>query len=442
MAGRPSKVRVLDAWMNGELVGAWTLEPQGHRFRYADTWLASPSARPLSLSLPLSQGTAPFTGDSVEYYFDNLLPDSPDIRKRVALRFGAASTRPFDLIEKTGRDCVGAVQLMPGGSAPPDVHRINAEPLGESEVEQLLDDTVAARAPGSVDDEDGLRISLAGAQEKTALLLHQGKWCLPRGATPTTHILKLPMGQVGRSRADFSTSVENEWLCSRLASAFGLQAAPCHIERFGRHKVLVVERFDRALRGNWWARLPQEDFCQVLGLPPGLKYENQGGPGMSAILDKLRGSVRAMDDREHFLASQLLFWMLAAPDGHAKNFSIFIERQGAYRLTPLYDVMSAWPVIGDGPNRFQWQKVSMAMAVLAGNNHYKMGEILRRHWNATAKTNAVGTDLEALIDRYTALAPKAVAEVQAQLPDDFPAQVSDAIFEGVLRQAELLRRQA
>ena len=442
MAGRPSKVRVLDAWMNGELVGVWTLAPQGHRFRYADTWLASPGARPLSLSLPLSQGRTAFSGDSVEYYFDNLLPDSPDIRKRVAMRFGAASTRAFDLIEKIGRDCVGAVQLMPGGSAPPDVHRINAEPLAESGVEQLLDDTVAAIAPGSVGDQDALRISLAGAQEKTALLLHQGKWCLPRGATPTTHILKLPMGQVGRSRADFSTSVENEWLCSRLASAFGLRAAPCHIERFGRHKVLVVERFDRALLGSWWARLPQEDFCQVLGLPPGLKYENHGGPGMSAILDKLRGSVQAVDDREHFLASQLLFWMLAAPDGHAKNFSIFIERQGAYRLTPLYDVLSAWPVIGDGPNRFQWQKVTMAMAVRAGNSHYRMGEILRRHWNATAKTNAVGTDLEALINRYTALAPKAVAEVQAQLPDDFPAQVSDAIFEGVLRQAELLRRQA
>lgn len=441
MAGRPSKVRVLDAWMNGELVGAWTIQAQGHHFRYAGTWLTSPSARPLSLSLPLSQGTTPFTGERVEYYFDNLLPDSPDIRKRVAMRFGAVSTRAFDLIEKIGRDCVGAVQLMPGGTAPQDVHQINAIPLSEREVEQLLDDTIAAPGPGSVKDEDGLRISLAGAQEKTALLLHEGKWCLPRGATPTTHILKLPMGQVGRARADFSTSVENEWLCSRLANAFGLQAAPCHIERFGRHKVLVVERFDRVLLGNWWARLPQEDFCQVLGVPSNLKYENQGGPGMSAILDKLRGSARAISDREHFLASQLLFWLLAAPDGHAKNFSIFIERQGAYRLTPLYDILSAWPVIGDGPNSFQWQKVSMAMAVRAGNTHYKMSEILRRHWNATAKANAVGADFEATMDRFLSHAPEAIAEVQAQLPDDFPIQVSDTIFEGVLRQAELLRRQ-
>jgi serine/threonine-protein kinase HipA len=432
---------MLDAWMNGELVGAWTLHGHGHSFRYADTWLTSASARPLSLSLPLTQGTAPFTGERVENYFDNLLPDSLDIRKRVAMRFGSGSTKAFDLIEKIGRDCVGAVQLMPGGSTPLDVRQISAEPLSEGAIEQLLDDTVAAPGPGSADEDDGLRISLAGAQEKTALLLHEGKWCRPRGTTPTTHILKLPLGQVGRSRADFSTSVENEWLCSRLANAFGLQAAACHIERFGRYKVLVVDRFDRALLGTWWARLPQEDFCQVLGLPPGLKYENQGGPGMGAILDKLRGSARASSDREHFLASQLLFWMLAAPDGHAKNFSIFIERQGAYRLTPLYDVLSAWPAIGNGPNTFQWKKVTMAMAVRAGNAHYRMDEIARRHWNETAKANAVGSDFEATIERFIAIAPTAVAEVQAQLPKDFPAQVSDPIFEGVLKQADTLRRQ-
>lgn len=441
MAGRPSKSRVLDAWMNGELVGIWTLHGRGHRFEYADTWLASANARPLSLSLPLTQGTDPFTGERVENYFDNLLPDSIDIRKRVATRFGASSTAAFDLIEKIGRDCVGAVQLMPRGAPPLNVQEINAEPLTESEIQRLLDDTVAAQGPGSADDEDGLRISLAGAQEKTALLMHEGKWCLPKGATPTTHILKLPMGQVGRSRADFSTSVENEWLCSRLANAFGLQAAPCHIERFGRYKVLVVERFDRVKLDTWWARLPQEDFCQVLGLSPVMKYENQGGPGMAAILNRLRGSARATRDREHFMASQLLFWMLAAPDGHAKNFSIFIERQGAYRLTPLYDVLSAWPVIGDGPNNFQWHKVSMAMALRAGNAHSKMAEILRRHWNEVAKANAIGPDFERTIENFIALAPKAVESVHAQLPTDFPARVSDTIFEGVLRQAETLRRQ-
>lgn len=442
MAGRPSKSRVLDVWMNGELVGAWHLKGNSHQFAYADTWLSSASTRPLSLSLPLTQGAAHFTGDTVENYFDNLLPDSLDIRKRLAARFGAGSTKAFDLIEKIGRDCVGAVQLMAHGTSPVDVRQIHAQPLSESDIERLLNDTVAAQELGSDDEENALRISLAGAQEKTALLLHDGQWCRPLGATPTTHILKLPLGQVGRSRADFSSSVENEWLCSRLALAFGLAAAECHIEQFGAYKVLAVERFDRKFLGTWWARLPQEDFCQVLGIAPGLKYENQSGPRMSTILDKLRGSSRAPSDREAFLASQLFFWLLAAPDGHAKNFSIFLEQGGAYRLTPLYDVLSAWPVIGDGPNMFQWKKVTMAMAVRAGNAHYKMAEILRRHWNDTAKANSVGANFEPTIERFIARAPQAIADVQAQLPANFPARVSDSIFEGILRQVSALQRQA
>ena len=442
MAGRPSTSRVLDVWMNGELVGHWSVRGSDHEFKYADAWLASASTRALSLSLPLTQGTAPFKGNTVENYFDNLLPDSLDIRKRVAARFGARSTQAFDLIEKIGRDCVGAVQLMAHGASPVDVREIHARPLSASDIEQLLDETVAAPGLGSDGEDGSLRISLAGAQEKTALLMHEGQWCRPLGATPTTHILKLPLGHVGRSRADFSSAVENEWLCSRLALAFGLSVAECHIEQFGVYKALVVERFDRKFLGTWWARLPQEDFCQVLGISPGLKYENQGGPGMSTILATLRGSSCAASDRETFLASQLFFWLLAAPDGHAKNFSIFLEPGGAYRLTPLYDILSAWPAIGNGPNMFQWKRVTIAMAVRAGNAHYKMDEISRRHWNDTAKSNAVGMNFEPTIERFIRRAPEAIAKVQAQLPENFPAHVSDSIFGGILRQVRTLQRQA
>jgi serine/threonine-protein kinase HipA len=440
MAGRPSRKRALDVWMNGELVGQWTFAGgAAHTFTYAASWLDSPNARPLSLSLPLAQGTDAFTGDLVEHYFDNLLPDSLAIRKRIAARFSAGSTHAFDLIEKIGRDCVGAVMLLPAGADAPDVRKTEAQPLSEAEVERLLDDTIAGPVPGA-DEEDELRISIAGAQEKTALLW-QGQWCRPHGATPTTHILKLPLGEVGGMRADFSTSVENEWLCSLLAKAFGLEAADSEIQRFGRHKVLVVKRFDRRQMASWLARLPQEDFCQALGYPSELKYENKGGPGMAAILDKLRGSANAAADRENFLAAQLLFWLLAAPDGHAKNFSIFLEKDGAYRLTPLYDVLSAWPVIDDGPNKFQWKKVSMAMALRASNAHYRIAEMQRRHWNDMARRNAVGSDFEATIERFIARAPAAIEEVAAQLPADFPASVADPIFEGIRSQVAALERQ-
>ena len=439
MAGRPSSRKMLDVWMNGELVGHWTFTAAGvHSFVYDPVWLENPLRRSLSLSLPLSQGTTPFSGKVVEFYFDNLLPDSIGIRKRLASRFGAESTHAFQLLEKIGRDCVGAIQLLHGGGPAPDVRRIDAEPLSESEIESILDDTVSNRNIG-VPEEDELRISIAGAQEKTALLWHNDQWCRPRGMTPTTHILKLPLGEVGGMRADFSTSVENEWLCAKLLRAYGLPVADSTFGMFGRHKVLVVTRFDRRHIDGWWARLPQEDFCQATGMSPEQKYEENGGPGMSTILDILRGSDNAEADRTNFMTAQLIFWMLAAPDGHAKNFSIFIGQQDHFLLTPFYDVMSAWPIIGKGAREFQWKKAKLAMALRTKNAHYRMADIQRRHWNEVAKANALGSDFEAVIQRLVAITPEVIESVSKELPAEFPTIVSERIFNGLLDQVNRLK---
>ena len=442
MVGRPSHRQTLAIWMNGERVGEWQFSPQGgHAFRYDEQWLRNPLRRPLSLSLPLEEGTERLTGPRVESFFDNLLPDSPDIRKRLSHKFGSGM-RAMDLLEKIGRDCVGAVQLLPPDSDSPDVRRIEAEPLTDAQVEQILDRTTTEPAPGITEDDD-LRISIAGAQEKTALLWHQNQWCKPLRSTPTTHIFKLPLGEVGGMRADFTTSVENEWLCAELARQFGLPVASCRIATFGRHKVLVVERFDRRLVDNtWWARLPQEDFCQVSGLPSDTKYEDKGGPGMRDILGILRGSDTPEADRQRFLSTQLLFWLLAAPDGHAKNFSLFLETEGRYRLTPLYDIMSAWPVIGNGPKQFQLQKVKLAMAVRSKNAHYKMITIQRRHWNEVAKVNGVGENFEAVIQQFITQAPTAIEAVAKRVPSGFPQVVSDTIFDGIRAQIIRLGQQA
>lgn len=439
MAGRPSKIRALDVWMNGELVGQWRITAAGvQQFIYDAAWLGNRAGRPISLSLPFTVGTRGESGPNVSAYFENLLPDSLDIRNRVASRYGAASTDAFDLLEKVGRDCVGAVQLLPAGSPQPNVRKVRRRPLTEVEIEALLDTTVAQGSFGAP-QEDELRISLAGAQEKTALLRLDGRWHMPLGATPTTHILKLPMGEVGASRADFSTSVENEWLCAHILRAYGLPVANCEIARFGHHKVLVVERFDRKwTTGNWIARLPQEDFCQVFGVPSAQKYEEKGGPGIDQILGKLRGSENAEQDRRTFLSAQLLLWMLAAPDGHAKNFSIHLLPGGQFSLTPLYDVLSAWPVIGKGANQFQWQKVKMAMALRSKNAYYRMQSIQRRHWNVVAKRNAMGFDFENAIQDILKRTPDVINSVNANLPTGFPQSVAAPIFEGLRVQAQRL----
>ena len=142
---------------------------------------------------------------------------------------------------------------------------------------------------------------------------------------------------------DMRESLENEWLCSRLLAAYGVPVADCEVRQFGSTKALVVERFDRKLHssGRYWLRLPQEDFCQATGTPSTTKYEADGGPGILEIARILQGSDSRDDDLATLMRAQLLFWMLAAIDGHAKNFSIRILPQNHFRLTPLYDVMSA-----------------------------------------------------------------------------------------------------
>lgn len=432
--------RTLDIWMNGEYVGAWFWTRTGvSALRYDDGWLRSRNVRALSLSLPIPLGEKEVRGPVVENYFDNLLPDSDRIRDRLRRRFRAASTGAADLLAAIGRDCVGAVQLLPEGQAPPAFDRIDSEALSEEKIARILrnvtsSDPLSRQVEGPDDD---LRISIAGAQEKTALLQIGTQWHRPLGATPTTHILKLPLGLVGNMRANMNESVENEWLCARLMAAFGFDAAPAAIGRFGDQKVLIVERFDRRWmeEGKWIARLPQEDFCQATGTPAVFKYESDGGPGIRTILSLLSGSSNARSDKAAFARAQLAFSLLAATDGHAKNFSIFLHRGGEYRMTPLYDVLSMWPIIGNGPNLVSPFKARLALALRAKNPHYQLATIQTRHWRALALQTGVADAFDGML-ALVGGAPSALQRVEHELPADFPEPLWLAVKAGVLAQCE------
>ena len=441
--GRKSHSRALSVWANGERVGVWAVTPTGEmELRYDAAWKQSAAGRPLSLSLPFGVGDRPLRGERVHHYFDNLLPDSPQIRRRIATRFSTQTVEAFDLLKAIGRDCVGAVQLLGEDEVPANVGAIDGVPLSEAAIEHLLLETSGA-VMAADDAGEELRISLAGAQEKTALLWHGGQWCLPRGATPTTHILKLPLGLIGHRRVDFQTSVENEWLCLAVLKAYGLPVSSAQILRFGSQKVLGVERFDRAWsRTGSLLRLPQEDFCQALGVPPHRKYESQGGPGVREIAGILRQSQHAQEDLEIFLGAQIAFWMLAAPDGHAKNFSLRLLPGGRFRLTPLYDVMSIWPVEGDGGNQWSWYKATLAMAVWGRARHYRMRDVKRAHFDATARLCHYGPDASALVERFIDRTPDVIAQVSAALPDGFPARVAERLFEGLRVSAQRLASSA
>ncbi|VWB13528.1 toxin HipA [Burkholderia lata] len=436
--GRKSHTRALSIWANGQRVGTWRIPARGDMELLYDTgWKQSTVGRPLSLSLPFGVGDAPLRGERINHYFDNLLPDSDVIRRRLAARFGTATTEPFDLLSALGRDCVGAVQLLGEDDVPTGLDRIDGMPLSDDDVARVLDQASGVVVAAGDDD---FRLSLAGAQEKTALLFHDGRWMRPHGATPTTHILKLPLGLVGNKRADLTTSVENEWLCLAILRAYGLPAANAEIVQFGAHKALSVERFDRALHrdGGWLLRLPQEDFCQALGVPPHLKYESHGGPGVPDLAGLLRRSETARDDLDTLFAALIVFWMLAAPDGHAKNFSLRLLPGGRFCLTPLYDVMSIWPVEGDGANQWSWHKAKLAMAVHGKHKHYAMRDITRRHFSAMAEHCLLGDIATPIVERLVAMTPQVIESVGAALPAGFPTRVAERILGGLQFAAQRL----
>jgi serine/threonine-protein kinase HipA len=440
---RRSKDQKLNIWMNGIPLGYWETTRQGERLGYFDEWLADEQARPLSLSLPFLPGNAPYRGQVVTDYFDNLLPDNDAIRRRLAQRHQAGGVDVFQLLAKLGRDCVGAIQLLPEDEAPTDLFEINGKVLGEAEVAQCLRNTTSNQALGQHDYEDDLRLSIAGAQEKTALLRHQGKWLLPQGSTPTTHIFKLPLGLVGHMQADMRTSVENEWLCSKIVHAYDIPIASCEIESFEDQKVLVVERFDRtpSSDGSWIIRLPQEDMCQATATSPLHKYQADGGPGIAQIMGLLLGSDQAELDRKNFFKTQIVFWLLAATDGHGKNFSIAHQAGGHYRATPIYDVLSAHPVIGKGANQIAPQKAKFAMAVRSKSNHYQLDRILSRHWIAQGQQVGLSAaEVERLIEEVVASTEGVIEAVSKLIPHDFPLDIAEAIFSGMRLQCAKLRK--
>ncbi|BDM79192.1 hypothetical protein AM10699_20600 [Acaryochloris marina MBIC10699] len=424
----------LNVLMNGRLIGFWHQSTTGaNTFQYAEAWLTTPGARPLSLSMPLR--SAVYEGQQVYNFFENLLPDRKDIRSKMQKRFQTSTNQPFDLLSAVGSDCVGAVQLcdqLPG----PNVKTVTKQVLTKAEIAKHLRNYRMAPL-GMAKERDAFRISIAGAQEKTGLLWHNQKWCLPTGPTPTSHIFKLPIGVIPSHNIDLSESCENEWLCLKIAEAFGLPVAKADIQTFDDVKVLVVERFDRkwSRDGTWLMRLPQEDMCQVLGIASSQKYQADGGPGIVEIMKILIGSNQPQIDREQFFKAQILFWLLAAIDGHAKNFSVYLDPNAGYRLTPLYDVLSAYPSMQT--KEIPKQKAKMAMALKGKKNRYEWSQIQLRHFLSTAKVaefskkQTISLLLE-ILEKTEFIAQ----QVQEQLPKDFPTHISQPILEGMTSLAK------
>lgn len=376
MAARRNERHALVVLLNGRLAGNVYQSPAGTlRYVYDDAWREAEDAFPLSLSMPL---TAVEHGNEViNAFLWGLLPDNERTLDHYGRLFGVSAGNPVALLRHMGADCAGAVQFASPEKAS-DMQALGNDGLinwmDEDEVAAELRTVREQGIPGTSARTVG-QFSLAGTQPKIALIEEDGRWGRPSGRIPTTRILKPPSGE-------FPGFAENEHFCLELATGLGLGVAQSRVMKFADEVAIVVDRFDRVRKSQGYLRIHQEDVCQALGAMPTRKYEREGGPGIAAIIALLRdSSLKPTEDIERFIQATALNWVIAATDGHAKNYALLHGPGGAVRLAPFYDILSYLPYAEPALYR-----VKLAMKI---GNKYLVRQVWRSSWETLAKVNGI-----------------------------------------------------
>lgn len=300
---------------------------------YDNDYLAGQESRAISFSMPLQEG--PYPDRVARPFFSGLLPDE-SARQRLAGALGISAGNVFGLLEVIGGECAGALSLYRAGQMPPRSDDDDVEALSPARLEEILG---KLRERPLLGGEEGVRLSLAGAQDKLAVCVEGETIGLAKGGRPTTHILK-PFIQA------LDGSVENELFCLRLAMRLKLPVPEVQMRRAGAIRFLLVKRYDRSKHENGTiTRLHQEDFCQALSVPPELKYEDEGGPGTERSFDLInQAAARPAVDRLSFIRRLILHYLVGNADAHGKNYAL-LYRGKVPDLAPLYDVVctAAYP---------------------------------------------------------------------------------------------------
>lgn len=408
---------MLAVLLHGELAGhVYKAADRRLVFAYEPTRREQPDAVPLSLSMPPSKAEHGHRATSA--FLWGLLPDDPRVIESWARRYNISRTDATALLAEVGEDCAGAVQIVPPSrvdealGAPTaydlDMHVEWLSPRAVGKLLTALRDNPAAGRSTSTQGQ----FSLAGAQPKTTLYHAQGKWGIPKGRVPSTHILKPPV-------LDLANVAYNEHACLALARELGLPAALSAVRHFGEETAIVVERYDRVRTNGVVSRVHQEDMCQALAIQPTRKYESDGGPGLMDVAAIIaRHSTDAMVDLARFMDANVFNWFIAAPDAHAKNYSMLHAAGPTHRLAPLYDVISAAPYPHQWPNG-----VALAMAI---GGERRVDAITGRHWRAVARQ--VGLPPQSLVDRIAELGERMPAAIDRVLK----AHVSNAAARAIV----------
>ena len=393
-------------------VGTLTLVDGRLNFCYAPGWLSRPDAVALSASLPLR--AEPFDERKTRPYFAGLLPEG-QMRRLIAQQFQVSGQNDFALLDRIGGECAGAVTFLEPGLAFPELARNDdVQWLSDEEVIAILDEL--PRRP-MLAGKDGLRLSLAGAQDKLPVVFDGARLGLPLNGTPSTHILKPAIHAV-------EDSVTNEGFCMALAEAMKIKPAKSKIHSVLNRSFLLVERYDRIVDARGLRqRLHQEDFCQALAVVPEMKYQNEGGPDLVQCFELVRRVTRPSAPQILRLLDHVIFnALIGNHDAHAKNFSLLYSGKTPV-LAPLYDTLStaAYPTLTP----------KMAMKI---GSKYKFSEVQARHWDQFAE--GVGLAKAQARRRILELAkslPPAARELQASAEQGF---AGNAVVERIIELIE------
>jgi serine/threonine-protein kinase HipA len=359
-------VRELEVWLFAERVGALAVIDGRLNFRYAPDWLSRPDAAGLSRSLPLQ--AEPFDDHHTRPFFAGLLPEG-QLRRLIAHQFQVSSQNDFALLDHLGGECAGAVTLLePGQPLSSPEHDHDVQWMSDEEIVAMLDEL--PHRP-MLAGKDGLRLSLAGAQDKLPVVFDGDRIGLPKNGTPSSHILKPAIPTL-------SDTVTNEVFCLALAEAMQLKPAKSQVRSVLGRQFLLVERYDRVVDTQGLRRrLHQEDFCQALGVVPELKYQDEGGPDLAQCFDLVRRVTRPSAPHILRMLDYVIFnALIGNHDAHGKNFSLLYTGKSVV-LAPLYDLLST----------AVYSNLTPKMAMKIGSK-YKFSEVQVWHWDQFAE--AVG----------------------------------------------------
>lgn len=366
--------RTLDVYLRDDLVGHLVQDDGGQMlFGYTENWLNKPGATPLSQSLPLRKER--FKGNECRAYFAGVLPEESK-RESIARNLGISARNDYAMLEQIGGECAGAVTFIPTSEALP-APNYGYRKLSESELAAILREL--PKRPLLAGD-DGIRLSLAGVQDKVAVRIEDGQVSIPLGGAPSTHIVKPAVER-------FDGLVFNEALCMKLAAAIGLPAAGVETRTADGVDFLLVERYDRYHRQVPGAeavleRLHQEDFCQAMGIASEFKYQKEGGPSLKQCFALLRDvSSAPVIDLARLLDAVIYNYLVGNSDAHGKNFSLLYKGQ-EIRLAPLYDIVST----------VYYPELSRNMAMRIGRD-YSSEQIVPKDFEQLAEEAGLGRAL-------------------------------------------------